>query len=246
MINLKSYSAKTHHGPHLEINEDDVFVDLINKLYLVFDGFGGAGVGDKMVQKIKDSMKLFYTRASRDPNSTMPFYFSNKYLLEGNALINSLHFAHSVVNKENLEREMSNRGGSSVIAVAQSESLLTVVSTGNCLGLLYSGGTLDVLINPDSLQFLSDDHFTGQYSTMPLSGIGLFQDLHLNCREIKVSPGDQVLLLTDGVYSRIAYKELRHIFGIKEKSLGEKIDELFTMANHRGNMDNQTSLFLQF
>ena len=49
MIKLKSYSARTDSGPFLQVNEDDHDVDLINNLFLIFDGFGGSNVGDKAV-----------------------------------------------------------------------------------------------------------------------------------------------------------------------------------------------------
>ncbi|HAZ12803.1 MAG: hypothetical protein A2X86_04145 [Bdellovibrionales bacterium GWA2_49_15] len=246
MIRLKSYSAKSHQGPYLQVNEDGVLVDYANRLAIVMDGFGGAGIGDVCIQKIRDQIKNFYLRASKDPDATMPFYFSIKYLLEGNALINAFHYAHDSMLKENKTKDMSNRGGASVIGVSQSENLLTFVSAGNIFALLSRKGTLDIVLAPDSLQFVSDDRFTGQYSTSPLSGIGLFQELHLNCREIKVQEGDQIVLMTDGVYSRLAYRELRHIISDPDQTSADKINALFKTSCQRGNMDNQTALFLHY
>ena len=54
MISLKGFSSKTHQGPFLQTNEDDIDVDLINDLFLIFDGFGGAGIGDRTVGVIKE------------------------------------------------------------------------------------------------------------------------------------------------------------------------------------------------
>ncbi len=59
MIKLKSYAAQTHQGPSLKVNEDDIEIDLSNKLYLIMDGFGGAGIGDTAIQKIKELIKNF-------------------------------------------------------------------------------------------------------------------------------------------------------------------------------------------
>ncbi|MFT6604380.1 MAG: serine/threonine protein phosphatase PrpC, partial [Bacteriovoracaceae bacterium] len=69
-MKLKSYSAHTHQGPHLQINEDDVEIDLINQLYIIFDGFGGSAIGDKAVQEIKQTIKNFYTKIGGDPDAT--------------------------------------------------------------------------------------------------------------------------------------------------------------------------------
>jgi len=246
MIKLKSFSAKTHQGPYLQVNEDNVFVDYANKLYLVFDGFGGAGIGDTSVHKIRELIKNFYVKASSDPDSTMPFYYSIKYLLEGNALINSFHFAHEGMIKDNKEKEMGNRGGASVVGISQAENILTFVSTGNLFALLWRKGTLDIVVAPDSLQFISDDKSVGHYSTTPLSGIGLFTELHMTTKEVKVNEGDQIIVLSDGVYSRLAYKELKHFISSTDLNTNEKINHLFKQANIRGNKDNQTALFLQY
>ncbi|MEI8347163.1 MAG: hypothetical protein WCG27_06835, partial [Pseudomonadota bacterium] len=91
MIQLKSYAGKTHQGPHLQVNEDCYEVDLCNRLYLVIDGIGGAGIGNRYSALFKDGIKQFYTRLGGDPDATRPFYFGHRYLLEGNALINSLY-----------------------------------------------------------------------------------------------------------------------------------------------------------
>lgn len=44
-MKLKSYAAKTHQGPYLEINEDGYEFDFENELYMILDGFGGSGIG---------------------------------------------------------------------------------------------------------------------------------------------------------------------------------------------------------
>src|SRR5690554_2697171 len=100
-MKLKSYTAKTHQGPYLHINEDEVDVDLRNKIYMLIDGFGGSGIGDRVAKEVKETIKRFYTRVGGDPDSTLPFFFSHKYLIEGNALINSMHYAHSLIKKDN-------------------------------------------------------------------------------------------------------------------------------------------------
>ena len=110
MIELKRYSAKTDQGPFLNVNEDDVDVDIINKLYLLFDGFGGAGIGDESVKIVRDNIKSFYLKFGSDPDSTFPFYYSPKYLLEGNALVNAINYSHDILKKHNKSKEMSDRG----------------------------------------------------------------------------------------------------------------------------------------
>lgn len=80
MSEIKSYAMKTHQGPFLNLNEDLVEVDLVNNLFMVIDGFGGSNIGDKAASMVRDSLKRSFTKIASDPDSTLPFYFSHKYL----------------------------------------------------------------------------------------------------------------------------------------------------------------------
>jgi serine/threonine protein phosphatase PrpC len=245
-MKLSSYAMRSDQGPHLNLNEDSVDVDLINNLYMLIDGFGGAGAGDYAADLVKKTVKQFFTKVGDDSDATMPFYYSHKYLLEGNALINAMRYAHELLNVENKAREMNNRGGASAVAIAFSDNLLTCASVGNCMALQYRKGKLNVLAAADNYELLSGDLYDTKFSTAPLSGFGLFDDLHINLKEARLQAGDQIILLSDGVYARVNLLEIEDI--IKKTSLTgqERIEELFSLSNSRGNFDNQSAVILNF
>ncbi|MBT7608750.1 MAG: SpoIIE family protein phosphatase [Bacteriovoracaceae bacterium] len=245
MNQLKSYAARTDQGPYLQVNEDGQDIDLINKLFLIMDGFGGSNVGDETVKVAKETIKKFYTKIGGDPDSTLPFYYSHKYLLEGNALINSMHYAHATIKDMNLDKEMNQRGGASVIGASVADNIMTLVSTGNCLCYLSRRGNLSLVSRPDGQLYLGHDDYEAHFHCAPTSGLGLFEDLHLKVDEIRILKDDLFVFMTDGVYARISEKEIEYII---EKNLAsnKKIDEMFELANSRGNLDNQTTIFLQF
>ena len=246
MIELKSYGLLSHQGPHLNLNEDLAEVDLVNNLFMVIVGFGGSNIGDRAAMMVRDSLKRSYTKIASDPDSTLPFFYSHKYLIEGNALINALQTAHQNVSRDNENKNMNNRGGASVITGALAENILTLISTGNCSAYLYRKGHLSIEVLPDSLRSLSRDRFSSYMHTAPMSGIGLFEDLHYQVKELKISAGDIVVLLTDGIYARLEENEIKYTL---EKNLGNEVEvikELMKLANERGNLDNQSALLLQF
>ncbi|MCY4524072.1 MAG: PP2C family serine/threonine-protein phosphatase, partial [Halobacteriovoraceae bacterium] len=146
---LRSYAAKTDQGPYLQINEDGHLIDYAHGLFLVLDGFGGSGIGDKTTTLVKENLKKFYLKIGGDPNATLPFFHSPKYLLEGNALINAMYYAHMEVIKHNTEKKISSRGGACGIGVALSKNMLTFSSAGNCMAYLFRQGELNVLAKPD-------------------------------------------------------------------------------------------------
>ncbi|MDO9181113.1 MAG: SpoIIE family protein phosphatase [Bacteriovorax sp.] len=246
MVELKSFGMNTNQGPHLNLNEDFAEADLANNLFMIIDGFGGSNIGDKAAKMIRDNLKRSYTKIANDIDATLPFFFSHKYLIEGNALINALHVAHQVISKENETKAMNSRGGASVLCAAMAENILTLVSTGNCSAYLYREGHFSCEILPDSLMSLSRDRYSSFHHAIPMSGVGLFEDLHYQVKELKIKSGDVVVLLTDGAYSRLVEAEIKSAIEKNLDSESEIIDQLFRLANDRGNLDNQTGLVLQF
>jgi serine/threonine protein phosphatase PrpC len=246
MIKLKRYFAITDQGPYLAVNEDGIEIDLANKLYLLFDGHGGSNVGDKCVQGLKNDIKKFYSKFGQDPNATLPFFFSPKYNIEGNALINALFSAHKNLTEENQKKEYAKRGGASFLAAAMSEQLLTLVSSGNCTSFLFRKNQLEMVNIPDSLALLTRERYKGFLQTVPLSGFGLFEDLHLTIKELRIGQDDLIVLLTDGAYSRLNNEELKYIIGHPKTDLEQKTQEIFRLSNTRGNFDNQSAILLQF
>ncbi len=246
MIELKKCTAKTDQGPYLQINEDAYDFDLDKNLFMVLDGFGGSGIGDKCVGEIKEDMKSFFGRVSQDPDSTLPFFFSSKYLLETNALMNALFYIHKKVLKENMTKKVNQKAGAAGIFMTFSEELLCLCSTGNVSSFILRDGHLNPIFLPDTIECLSSDYqIERHFKTAPLSGIGLFQDLHYQLKEMRVKTGDSVVVMSDGVYSYLEENEISHVLnkGIETK---EKINTLFKLSNSRGNFDNQTLMILDF
>jgi serine/threonine protein phosphatase PrpC len=234
MIELKSYTLETHQGPHLNLNEDAIDIDLGLQLFTVIDGFGGSNIGDHAALATKDYIKRFFGKVSRDPDSTLPFYFSQKYTLETNALINAFRGAHEQIYKDNQARAIGNRGGASVISLSLSDNLASLVTTGNCQALCFRNGRILPLNMPDS------------FAGAPMSGVGLFEDFHFQVNEFKILPNDTVLLLTDGAYLHCDQAEIQDLLNKNLANENAIIKEIFKSSNDRGNLDNQTVMILRF
>ncbi|MEX0797909.1 MAG: SpoIIE family protein phosphatase [Bacteriovoracaceae bacterium] len=245
-MNLKTFAAESHPGPFLQTNEDAYDFDLVNELFMVFDGFGGAGIGDVAVTSLKENIKNFFTKFAADPDATMPFFFSPKYLIEGNALINALVYSHNQLFKENLKKEFSARAGASGVVIAKSESVVTLVSVGSCASFLYRKGKMNRLFIEDSFLYLSNDQYESHLKSMPLSGFGLFPDLYYQVREARVYPGDKIITMTDGVYSRLSLEEVQDALLHPKRDSKGKIEDLFKLSNQKGNLDNQSCMILEF
>lgn len=245
-MRLKAYAAQTHQGPYLQVNEDGYDFDFENEMFMIFDGFGGSGIGDKAVETLKQEIKTFYTQISDDPNATMPLYYNPKNLLEGNAIINSIMNAHINLLKVNSEKPVNQRAGASSIIATKADSILILIGVGNCSAYHLRNGKISKLIHEDTFQYLSKDQFDLKFRTTPLNAVGMYPELGYQMKEVRLAEGDIVVLLTDGVYAHLNEDELLYILNKAAPDFQEKINSLLKLSNSRGNTDNQTAMILEF
>ncbi len=245
-MRLKAYAAQTHQGPYLQVNEDGYDFDFENELFLIMDGFGGSGIGDRAVDKLKQEIKNFYTQISDDPNATMPLYYNPRNLLEGNAILNSLMNAHQNLLKTNIEKPVNQRAGASAIVAVKADSLMVLVGIGNCCAYHFRQGKLSKVITEDTFQYLSKDQFDLKFRTTPMNAIGMYPELGHQLREVRLAEGDKVILLTDGVYAQINEDELLYALNKSSPDANERVNSLLKLSNSRGNTDNQTAMILEF
>ncbi len=243
---LKKVFHRTSKGPYLEVNEDLTDTDVDLNLYSILDGFGGVGISDIGLQKVVGNIKKRYTHISLDPDSTLPFYFSPRYVLETNALINSFYATHQEVWTENLKSDVKMRFGTSLASLAISDHFLSIVSVGNIKILLKREESLKEIVSPENFEnYAAELNHSNKFLTLPTNAIGLFEDVHLNVIELKPLKNDRLLLLTDGAYSQLHNEDvLKFLSNSKDSS--DVVDTIFQMNNSKGNWDNQSALLLEF
>lgn len=245
-MKLKNYAAVTHQGPFLELNEDGYDFDLDHQLFMVLDGFGGAGIGDKAVQMLKEDIKGFLGKLAADPEATMPLYWSARWLLEGNALVNSFLNAHQRLLKDNSEKSLNQRAGASVACAIKADDIMVLALVGNCHCYLVRRGQAQPLFIPDTHTWLAPDQAAMGALRLPACAFGFLPDLGWSMREVRIQAGDQLALFTDGVAPWVDLSELGHVLSRPEEDLQSKLNDLLKLSNARGNFANQTGMILEF
>lgn len=245
-MHLKGYAAKTHQGPLLNINEDSYEFDFENNLFMVLDGFGGAGIGDKAVEILKYEIKEFFSNLSNDPNATMPLYYDPKNLLETNAIINALTHAHRNLYRLNLSKPLGLRAGASCIIAARADRILVIVGVGNCNAYLHRQGSLFKILTGESLILSSKDLTKFNSATTPLNTIGMYPEFSPQFKEVRLLAGDKVIFLTDGIYQSLSDEEILYCLNKSINNPNQSINDLLKLSNSRGNTDNQTAVILDF
>ncbi len=249
-MDVKRYYANTTQGPYLNLNEDTCLCDLENQLYMVIDGFGGAGIGDRAANLVKEQLKSFYIKTTEDIDATMPFYFNFHYNLELNALVNALICSHRLLLKDNEEKKISQRAGVSGIFACQSKGILNIISVGSSFCyLLRDEELIRVFAHEHDFSLLNNSREINDplASKIPYSALGMYYQLDYSVKEVKVQPGDCLLLATDGALDRLDKHQIQRILlNISNDNLMSSLQSLFNSNNSSGNKDNQSAIILEY
>lgn len=245
-MRLKSYAAKTHQGPYLQVNEDAYDFDFENELYLVVDAFGGSGIGDAAAESFKQNVKNFFTKLADDPNATMPLYYNPKNILVGNALVNALLNAHQSLLNINSIKSINQRAGISTVVAAKSESLMVLLGVGNCCAYHFREGSLSKVIHEDDMKFHSKAQIEGKFRSTPLSALGMYPELNYTLKEVRLIEGDKLLLLSDGVFAPVTEEEILYHLSRPALDSAERLNSLLKLSNTKGNVDNQVAMLLEY
>ena len=79
-----------------------------------------------------------------------------------------------------------------------------------------------------------------------MTAFGMYPELGFQLREVRLSEGDKIILLTDGVYANVNEDELLYALNKSAPDAQERVNSLLKLSNSRGNLDNQTAMILEF
>ena len=185
--------------PH---QEDRAVANATPGLYVVADGFGGAGSGAEAARVACDAVAEFVAKTIRDRDSTFPFVYKMHLSVQGNVLFNALVYANRKLMEWNSRRPLSLQGGCSLLAGYLKEDRMVLAGLGVCSAWAIRGGELRELVVPKG-RFRMDDPFQsfseGSVGDLPLGSLGVGEGFEPEITEVCVQPGDRLSLQTDGV-----------------------------------------------
>lgn len=230
------HTTYTCHGTHVghtrRINEDALFVNEAEGLWLVADGIGGHGNGDKASAAVVEHVESYCQRRSVEESLA--------------DITSRLRKAHQVC-KNMAGAEMPSSTVAALV-IFQSKAIL-----------IWAGDSRIYRLRNGELTLLTEDHNLAQerYKTGELSleaaqrlksanvltrAVGVHQDLHLDADFAEVEAGDRFLVCTDGLYKELPLEQIQSMLGVafSEHLLADLIDE----ALRRGGRDNITGIVI--
>jgi protein phosphatase len=248
-----AYSALSDVGRKRKGNEDSLFVNPEQNLFVVADGMGGHAAGEVASRVAVESINEFVCMTSGDEEITWPFGLDESMSYDGNRLKTSVRYANNKVlaaTKESVEYEGM---ATTVVGVLVDGATANLTHVGDSRIYLYRSGQLTQLTSDHSWvnEQLQGGMLTAEQArSHPLRNVvtralGGKPDLDVEMQVHEALPGDLLLLCSDGLTTMVPDPEIARLLsenGGVEGAAKALVDE----ANRKGGEDNITVILLQF
>jgi serine/threonine protein phosphatase PrpC len=231
--------ADTHIGNYREHNEDRVHLDAHLPLALVLDGMGGQPQGERAAELGETAIRDYLHHHYSHTNGAA-------------ALAAALRTAHQRICAWHHEDATNRNAGACAVAALVCEGRVHVAWSGDSMAYLVRDGTAKRLTYPHNLRraLVEAGRMSESEANEMRGGFQLW--LYLGCSEFRSDavsfdprPGDQLVLLCDGIYNLLGEDEIAAVCGAAPDptSCAEALIEL---ALGTGSRDNCTAAVLTF
>jgi len=249
-----SYQAVTDVGRKRKGNEDSLFVNAEQNLFVVADGMGGHAAGEVASKVAVDAINEFVCLTGGDEEITWPFGLDETISYDGNRLKTAIRHA----NRKVLEatREKTEYEGMATTVAA-------VLVDGDCANLGHVGDSRVYLVRDGRISQLTSDHSwvneqiqsgvisPDQARTHPLRNVvtralGGKPDLQVDMQVHDIESGDILLLCSDGLTTMIPDEDIARVVAEADGDVEKAARALVASANAKGGEDNITVVLLRF
>ncbi|HET7746187.1 MAG TPA: Stp1/IreP family PP2C-type Ser/Thr phosphatase [Vicinamibacteria bacterium] len=249
-----TYQPITDVGRKRKGNEDSLFVNPEQHLFVVADGMGGHAAGEVASRVAVDSINEFVCLTGGDEEITWPFGLDDSISYDGNRLKTAIRYA----NRKVLEvmREKAEYEGMATTVAA-------VLVDGDTANIGHVGDSRVYLVRAAEVKQLTSDHSwvneqiqngvisPDQARSHPLRNVvtralGGKPDLQVEMQALKLQAGDILLLCSDGLTTMLTDEEIGTILRDNADDVEKAARALVAGANNRGGEDNITVLLLRF
>jgi PPM family protein phosphatase len=249
-----SFKALSDVGRKRKGNEDALYVNPEQKLFVVADGMGGHAAGEIASKVAVDAINEFVCLTGGDEEITWPFGLDENISYDGNRLKTAIRHA----NRRVLEatREKSEYEGMATTVAA-------VLVDGDVANIGHVGDSRIYLLTPSEFTQLTSDHSwvneqiqsgvisPDQARTHPLRNVvtralGGKPDLQVDMQQHKAKAGDILILCSDGLTTMIQDEDIARVVRESGGDVEKAAQALVASANAKGGEDNITVLLIRF
>ena len=235
-------------------NEDALFLNEEQKLYVVADGMGGHAAGEVASKVAVEAIAEFVALTGGNQEITWPFGLDDSISYEGNRLKTAVRHANSRVLEATRESAEYEGMATTVAAVLVDGDVANLAHVGDSRIYLWSDGAIELLTRDHS--WVNEQIENGAISpeqarSHPLRNVvtralGGRADLVVDIQSRRMAAGDMLLLCSDGLTTMIPDDDIAQILAEAEGDVSKAANALVGAANERGGEDNITVVLLKF
>jgi len=247
------YGAATDAGLVRQRNEDSYVAEAALGLFVVVDGMGGHVGGEVASRTVADGVLEFIRATASDPEKTWPFGLDPELSKPANRLQVAIQCANLKLADLVSADETLDGSGATISAALFLDDYIVVSNVGDCRAYLVRNGNVRQITKDHS--FVAEqvalgllDHEQARHHPlrhMVTRAVSGELAISVDTWEIRVKPGDRVLLCSDGVHSLIDEAELFALVADREGSLARICGALVDAAKRGGGTDNATAVLVE-
>lgn len=244
------YSAQTHAGKRREQNEDAMYADPDNGVFLVADGVGGRAAGEVASALTVETFR----EAAAHISAAVGRYASNPEWSTRNEVLELLdEVCQRASARVYDEAEATGREG-------MTTTLVAVVMGGGAAFLGHVGDSRAYLVRDGLIRQLTEDHSmvnelvrTGQmtydearrsrYRAVITRAIGLYPSVQADVMSIEMLPGDRLVLNSDGLSDPVSLDLIEEL--ACQDDVDTSTGRLIDAALDAGGPDNITVVMVE-
>lgn len=233
-------AGMTHIGKVRNNNEDAFYINDSKTLIAVADGMGGHNAGE-----IASSIAI-------EAISAMNATLENKVIMPMEAFNHAFQMANDQIRERARGSEACSGMGTTLTAIYFSDGIAYVAHIGDSRAYLLSKQELKQLTRDHTLveeliqngSINRESALTHPQKNVLMRAVGADESSMPDLHEIEISPGDVLIICSDGLTHYISDDEIRKYL-LAEKNLFEAFDEMTKKALQRGGGDNITVVGLR-
>ena len=238
-------------GRRRKNNEDALFMDDKQQLYVVADGMGGHQAGEVASGIVVETLWDYIKRFKNDRVEVEELADQDDSLSkEANRLLAGIYLANKSVYQTAQEKEDYRGMGSTVSSVYFTDNTLIAANVGDSPIYLVHDGSIEQLsvphtvlaeqaaLDPEGAKQLGDE-----FKHMLTRAIGVDENVKADISEIQCFKGDILVISSDGLTEFVDKEEIHEV--VKREKPEKACRKLVDMANDRGGKDNITVIVLK-
>jgi serine/threonine protein phosphatase PrpC len=227
-------------------NEDAAYVDSDGGLFMVADGIGGQAAGEVASAIAIEVVRLALHELRTDIAALAEADDHARHHGVASVLGDAVRGAHEAIQHVAMCEDDKRGMGTTLDVVLIVGDEAFVAHVGDTRTYLIRGGIARQLTHDHTMAALLARHGVAadaRLRPLLLNAVGIGADVTVDVTSVRLEPGDQLLIASDGLHDHIPADELAERVSWDDPALG--IRELVDVALGRGGHDNLTGVLVE-